>query len=364
MDKEITLEQLKTDDLIIFEAIMGSNAYGTATPESDIDIRGIFIQPLDHVLKYGWIDQVADEKSDIVYFELGRYITLLQKNDPQSIEMLAVPDDCVLLSKDIYKRLQKYKYDFISKKVRFSFASYAIDQIKKARGYNKKMNWEASEMKRKTVLDFCYIIEDAGTIPFKTYLERFPSTDQRDFALSAIDHAHYLYAMFQTGGGIVSNEETANDVQLSSIPKNATPIEYLTFNKDAYSSHCIKYKEYQTWLKERNPNRFKMNKEHGKNYDSKNMMHTYRLLLMAHELAKGQLIVRRPDDQIEKLMKIRRGEYEYEDLLKEAEEMISGLDKAYENSILIKDVDPEFALSLLYTVRRDYYIEKYNLKLK
>ena len=227
-------------------------------------------------------------------------------------------------------------------------------------------------MTRKTVLDFCYVLYNGGSKSFRDWLENYNEENlftekfirtQEDFGLAAIDHGHDLYAMYdllpaQIKSGIVSNEETANQVQLTSIPKFYGPCAYLYFNQDGYTSHCKKYKEYQTWLKERNENRFKMNKEHGKNYDSKNMMHTYRLLLMAQELAEGKLLVRRPDDQIEKLMKIRRGEYEYEDLLNEAEAMISGLDALYDNSTLPKEVDKETVLSTLLDMRNHFYFIK------
>ena len=39
------VEYIRKNNLIIFEAISGSQAYGTNTPESDIDIRGVFVLP-------------------------------------------------------------------------------------------------------------------------------------------------------------------------------------------------------------------------------------------------------------------------------------------------------------------------------
>jgi predicted nucleotidyltransferase len=362
-----SIEDLRSKGLIIMESRMGSHAYGTSTPASDVDIRGVFVQPLDDVLKYGFVEQVSDKTNDVTFYELGRFVDLVIGNNPNIIEMLAVPDDCLILKHPQFKRLESLKPVILTKKVRWTFAGYAVDQIQKARGYNKKMNWEASEMTRKTVLDFCYVLKDAGSMPFNEWLEfEVPKKlwlnkrdhSQKNFGLSAIDHGHDLYAMFYTPDpiwGIVSDEEKANQVQLFSIPKGLDEIGYLYFNQDGYTSHCKKYKEYQTWLNERNENRFKMNKDHGKNYDSKNMMHTYRLLLMAQELAEGKLLVRRPDEQIEKLMKIRRGEYEYEDLLAEAEAMITGLDALYENSTLPNSVDKEIVLNALLDMRRHFY---------
>jgi len=44
------MNKLKYNDIkdyIMFSATMGSNAYGTNTESSDVDIRGIFCYPLD-----------------------------------------------------------------------------------------------------------------------------------------------------------------------------------------------------------------------------------------------------------------------------------------------------------------------------
>jgi predicted nucleotidyltransferase len=365
-----TIEDLRSQGLIIMESRMGSHAYGTSTPASDVDLRGVFVQPLDDVLKYGFVDQISDKTNDVTFYELGRFVDLVIGNNPNIIEMLAVPDDCMILKHPQFKRIESLKPQILTKKVRWTFAGYAVDQIQKARGYNKKMNWEEAQMTRKTVLDFCYVLKDGGSMPFKLWMEYEPLMNtrilknfatQKNFGLAAIDHGHDLYAMYYNPApewGIVSDEEVANEVQLWSIPKGLDHIGYLYFNQEGYTSHCKKYKEYQTWLKERNENRFKMNKEHGKNYDSKNMMHTYRLLLMAQELAEGKLLVRRTDDQIDKLMKIRRGEYEYEDLLAEAEGMITGLDALYAASTLPEHVNKEVVLNTLLDMRRHFYFSE------
>ena len=361
-----TIQDLRDKNLIIFESISGSHAYGTSTPESDTDIRGVFVQPLEDILKYGFVDQVSDETNDVTFYELGRFMHLLAGNNPNIIELLAVPEDCVIYRDPLWVVLEYQKADFLSKKVRWTFAGYAVDQIEKARGYNKKMNWEESQMVRKNVLDFCYVLHNGGSMAFTQWLDyarvaRNWSTrdmSQKNIGLAAIDHGHDLYAMYfskEPVWGVVSDEEKANQVQLFSIPKGIDEVGYLYFNKDGYSSHCKKYLEYQTWLKERNPNRFKMNKAHGKNYDSKNMMHTYRLLLMAHELSRGELRVRRTSEEIEKLMKIRHGEYEYEDLLREAEAMKDGLEEAFQKSVLPDKPNLQEIQDILLGMRLHFY---------
>ena len=54
-------------------------------------------------------------------------------------------------------------------------------------------------------------------------------------------------------------------------------------------------------------------------------------------------------------MKIRLGEYEYEDLLREAEAMIAGLDAAFEASTLPEKVNTEFVNTILLEMRKHYY---------
>ena len=61
--------------------------------------------------------------------------------------------------------------------------------------------------------------------------------------------------------GIVG--ENSNELRLSSIPKSLYPVATLYYNKDGYTTHCKDWKSYQTWLNERNLNRFHTNVSHG-----------------------------------------------------------------------------------------------------
>jgi len=86
------------------------------------------------------------------------------------------------------------------------------------------------------------------------------------------------------------------------------------------------------------------------------MMHTFRLLNMAHEIAEGKIIVRRSAIEREILMKIRRGEYDYDALLEEAEALIANLDETFDNCDLPEKVDQEFVDKLLIAIRRSRYV--------
>jgi len=377
----LTIKDLEEQGLIIFSAIMGSTAYGTNTPESDIDIRGIYVQPLDSILGMGYVDQVADSSNDTTYYEIRRFLELLQTNNPNILELLNAPADCVLVRHDIMDIVFDKIDQLLTKKCRWTFGGYAMEQIKKAKGLNKKMNWEEGEMTRKTVLDFCYILNEDGngSIPVKNWIDtpNVQSTklwgdykgevNQKVFGLSKIDHAKDCYGIYwiveeadvintPDHAGIVSNEETANDVQLTSFSKNCPYIGVLVFNKDGYSTHCKRYAEYQTWLKERNPHRVQMNKDHGKKYDGKNMNHCIRLLTMGVEIAEGKgIIVRRNPEEIKKLLSIKKGDYEFETLMEEAEILMKKMDESYEACNLPAQVNSELINKILLTIRKDIY---------
>ena len=41
----MTIHEIKEQKLLLFECISGSKAYGLDTPESDTDIKGVFVLP-------------------------------------------------------------------------------------------------------------------------------------------------------------------------------------------------------------------------------------------------------------------------------------------------------------------------------
>lgn len=91
----LTIEDLHIQNLLLLEAVSGSRAYGLATPESDTDIKGVFYLPKSMFYGMEYIPQISNETNDIVYYELERFIELLLQSNPNTLELLASPPDCV-----------------------------------------------------------------------------------------------------------------------------------------------------------------------------------------------------------------------------------------------------------------------------
>ena len=378
----------------LFIAIRGSQAYGTQLPTSDIDYAGVYIQSQEDIFGTGYKEQINDDKNDTVFYEVRRFLELVASNNPTILELLNTPEDCIIYKDPLYDLILEQKELFLTKVCAKSFGGYAIQQIKKARGQDKKQNWEKEKVTRKDVLDFVYVIEGEQTIPWKIW-NSSRGYEEKFCGVVNVPNARDVYAVYFDDGayacfsesipegiremnkrnrkekndamgfgykGIVKSGEgesvsESNALRLSSIPKGEKAICNIVYNKDAYTQHCKDYKSYQEWLENRNEQRWIDVKSHGQKIDGKNMMHCRRLLEMAREIGEGRgVIVRRPNAQ--ELIAIRKGEVDLQTLLDLAESEIKALDILYSNSSLPDSVDPKLIHNLLVEIRYEFYGRK------
>ncbi|WP_026777558.1 nucleotidyltransferase domain-containing protein [Polaribacter sp. Hel_I_88] len=347
-----TISALKKSGSIIFECISGSKAYGLATPNSDTDIRGVFILPKEQFYSLDYVGQINNETNDEAYYELRKFIELCAKNNPNILEMLNVPDECVLYKHPLFDEIKEEI--FLSKLCKDTFANYAFTQIKKARGLNKKIT-NPVEKKRKSVDDFCFIRTGKKSIKLVDFLSE-NNLKSAFCGLVKIPHIKDCFNLFysETENYQGVSRENANEVCLSSVDKTEQAIAMLYFNKDGYSTYCKKYKEYWSWVEKRNRERYKSNISHDKNYDAKNMMHTFRLLNMAKEIGEESIInVKRKDRDF--LLLIKNAEFEYEDLVEKAEIIKNQLDVIYALSNLQEKPDLRVVNELLVSLRSKFY---------
>lgn len=350
----MTIQELKEQKLMLLNCISGSHAYGLNTPDSDVDHRGVFIAPEKQFFALHCKEQVNDQKNDQVYYELHKFMGLLVKNNPNILELLNMPEDCIVFRHPLFEQLKLE--DFLSKKCKHTFAGYAIAQIKKARGLNKKIV-NPMEKERKSVLHFCYVQYRQGSIPVLEFLKKH-QWHQENCGLVNIANMKDLYALFHKEkadySGIITGPK-ANEISLSSIEKGEQAVGVLYFNKDGYSAYCKEYGQYWDWVEKRNESRYQNTLTHGKRYDAKNMMHTFRLLHLSEEIAKtGSFNVRRTADR-DFLLKIRSGAFEYEELVEKAEKKLLEIDQLFEQSSLPNTTNTEKANELLFAMRKQFY---------
>ena len=378
-----TIEYLRENNLILFEYISGSQLYGTAIETSDIDIKGVFILPNDqfsdfdyddtwlesesgkfiiseenkHLLNKNFdIEKFKGKECEIKFYELKKFLKLLEKSNANMLEVFSVPDDCLIYSHPLMDSILLNQNKFLSKGIYKSFTGYALEQISKAQGQNKKQNWKAERFKRRTILDFCYTTKRQGSEPIKEWISRnYPGSTQANFGLIKIPHMPFAYGVYKGDHkGMTNEDETSTELRVSTIGKEALPITIMTFNENAWRIHCDEYKSYQTWMAEKNDARWVDVKNHGQQIDGKNILHMQRLINTAIDIVNGLGVVsRRPEAQ--ELIKIRRGEYPLKELLDAEQEKLKTLKTVFDNNTkLLDEVDSNFCTQLNNNIRKFY----------
>jgi len=349
--EKITLENI--DKYLLFKAIVGSQAYGLSTPESDVDIKGVFLLPNEYLLVGKYIPQISDEKNNITYYELNRFIELIKENNPNIIELLFSNDDKILYCDPLFNKLLKNKDLFLTSNIKNTFGGYALSQIKKARGLNKKIV-NPIDKEKKTPLDFCYIFDkDSGYMMLaKQWLAKM-DLKQENIGLAQLPNGTEMYKVYHnpTPGvfrGIIGNN--SNTVRHSEIPKEYPLLAFLTYNKNGYVCYAKEYKEYWEWVDKRNPVRYNDNISHSQNYDGKNMLHCNRLLDMAIEIGEGKGVnLIRPNR--EWLLSVKKGLIPYDEIMMTIKEKKDKLEIVYQNTTLPNNIDNSILDQIILKIR-------------
>ena len=388
---------IRNNGRLLYEYIRGSHLYGLNNEDSDVDTSGVFVCTRDELFGcFGYKSQVTDSRHDNTWFEIGELIRLLLKSNPTVMESLFVPMEKVL--GNIHPLMQMVidnRELFISKQCFNPFFGYAKSQIEKARGLNKKIVNPITE--RLTPYDFIYTFKGQGSTKFRDWLAN-RGLHQEYCGLVNVPNMHDIYGVYYDFGahiaaypdwkidslflayaceynkdkdinetkcrlsetspigyrGVINVDADGNELRLSSIDdKDTRPICFISYNQSGYSSHCRLYAEYQTWVKERNPKRYESNLD--KNYDSKNMMHCFRLMHMAGEIAegKGMILQRTWDRQF--LMDVRNHKFEYEEIIERLEEEKERMNQLMEQSTIREQIDTVFVNQLMIDIRKKQF---------
>lgn len=116
----------------LVKVIVGSQAHGLATKDSDFDYRGVYIAPTSKILSLGnsvkttqWIEDKKDDTS----FELGKFLNMAVQCNPTILEVFCAPR--VEESEYAEEFSSLFKYVWTPKRVADAHIGYGINQRKK-----------------------------------------------------------------------------------------------------------------------------------------------------------------------------------------------------------------------------------------
>ncbi|HBP20783.1 MAG TPA: hypothetical protein DEA08_23710 [Planctomycetes bacterium] len=240
---------------------VGSRAYGLETPQSDEDLRGVCVPPLDYLLGLETFEQHHEEEGDEETVALAKFVRLALEGAPNVVEQLFVDPADVLHTTRWGDRLRAEGPGFLSRRLGERLLGFA------------RANWQRLEKHRRWRADQPppeVTPADFGAQPGPQGNPRFPDEEARA----------------------------------------------------AYRAAHKRWREFADWRSRRNPRRLALEERFG--FDTKSAMHACRLLSQCEELVReGALVVRRPDAAW--LRSIRAGEVSYEELRAWSEERLERL---------------------------------------
>ena len=337
------------NSLVIFRGVVGSRAYGTANAQSDTDMRGIFVVPsAEYVRLVPPPKQISDEQNDKTYYSLLRFCELMAEANPTTMEMLYLPDDCIITTTPAFETLAEHRDMFITQRAVESHLGYAVSQMKKARGANKRV-WHPWPEEAPTPEDYCMFVSDARQLPRPLKESGIDLRTCRATRLSksVTEDMLHIYDYGKSTGGVFRGGAPVT----SSIPKEDADkrIGILVFNKQAFESAKRQHREYWDWRRHRNEARWVQQERGQLDYDAKNMMHLTRLLFSGENIVEnGCPIVRFEGAKLDILLSIRRGEWTFEEIISHAESIQERIEKG--KNCLPRECDLEKVDALVATV--------------
>lgn len=150
-----------------YEVAMGSLAYGCNEDASDIDVYGFGIPPLDVIFPHlaGYIpgfdtkvntfeqyqqhhikDKEARKDYDLTIYSIVKYFKLVMDNNPNMIDSLFVPVDCILHCTGVGNMVREQRKLFLHKGSYHKFKGYAYSQLHKIEIKNPKEGTRRAEL--------------------------------------------------------------------------------------------------------------------------------------------------------------------------------------------------------------------------
>lgn len=290
---------------IMLLGLGGSHAYGVSNENSDVDIRGISLNSKSDILLGKDFGEVVNVETDTTIYSVNKMISLLEKCNPNTIEILGLLPEHYLVCTDIGQDLLDNRKMFLSKICVHTFGGYANSQLRRMENKAARIADQKKQEENilKSIQNAKYSFKDRYFPHPDDAIELYiDESVQEDYDTEIFMNAHF-----------------------SGYPLR----DYLGMWNEMKSIVSIYGK-----IGKRNKNAIEHNKL------GKHMMHLIRLYMMCIDILEKEEIITYRAEEHELLMSIRNGEYldenkqpipEFYELVDEYEKR---LDYAKENTSL------------------------------
>jgi predicted nucleotidyltransferase len=171
-------------DKLVFLTFGGSHAYGTATPESDVDIRGCVLNSKADLIGMSDFEQMVEATTDTTIYSFKKLVGLLLNTNPNTIEMLGCKPEHYLMYSPVAQELIDNRNLFLSRRAINSFGSYASQQLRRLQNAVARDALPQAEKEKhilnsikNTMLTFNDKYQDFDESTIKIYIDKSDKTD-------------------------------------------------------------------------------------------------------------------------------------------------------------------------------------------
>jgi len=158
-DAKAVASQINLYERVIYRCVIGSRAYGLDHADSDTDRRGIYVPPADlHWSLYGVPEQLENDDSQEVYWEIGKFLVLALKANPNVLECLFTP--LVEMATPLAEELLAMRTAFLSRMVYQTYNGYVMSQFKRMQAHVRNHG----EVKWKHVMHLMRLLISGTTV--------------------------------------------------------------------------------------------------------------------------------------------------------------------------------------------------------
>lgn len=349
------------NDKTIYVARHGSQAYGTNTPASDEDFKGICIPPKEYYLGFMKnFEQAELHKPDAVIYEITKFFNLASQCNPNALEMLFVDPIDIIYIDPLGELLIENRDLFLSKKIKYTMTGYAVSQLHRIKLHKRwLMNPPLMPPTRLELglPEQTLIPQDqfmAAQAEVQKELDKFQFDFMEDLSESSKIEIRSIMTQMLSELKLTTEDHWMAAARKIGLSDNFIQIMQ---RERAYISTKKEWDQYQNWKKMRNPARAALEEKFG--YDTKHAYHLVRLIRMCREiLTTGKVIVKRPDK--EELLSIRNGAWSYDKLIDFAVQEEKTLNELYNTSNILPKTPDKNKLDQLCIRLIDKSLSKYS----
>ena len=125
---------------LVYACVVGSHAYGTDTPDSDIDVRGVVTRCPKDILIGKDDESFCDYEHDVTIYTFDKFVRMLANGNPNIMDMMGVPPECILYQTDVSWKVFDNMHLFMSQRIASAYRGFGRSSLDRVLRLKRNLN--------------------------------------------------------------------------------------------------------------------------------------------------------------------------------------------------------------------------------